>query len=295
MLTAKILLIEEAISCPDCKAKISYQDPNFICTECRREFPFKDGILEMLPSAPIQYAFDKRSAHHESVYKTLFHTKREDANLERSWGNPEAVPAKWLSTKLGHVSFIKKLIEENTTARNIFCDFSGGSGYYTFEFYKLFKWVFHCDLSIESMLYTRKKAEEKNIDNIIFIRTDYTRPPFNGTLDVIFCGDSLIYSPFHEGLVLNGINQSLNEGGYAIFDFHNWWHNPLRRLGLMKNPFGECYSYSKQQTDNFVSHRFPKYSYYKYYQEFPNGQRASMIPRFFPGTRHTYVAQKKSK
>jgi len=70
------------------------------------------------------------------------------------------------------------------------------------SFIKLFDWVFHCDLSIESMLYTKKKADKQNINNIIFVRTDYTRPPFNASLDLIFCGDSLIYSPFHEGLVM---------------------------------------------------------------------------------------------
>lgn len=294
MLSNKINIIQECICCPDCRAKITYQTTHFTCTQCQREFPFHDeSILEMLPSAPVHYAFDKRSSHHEDVYKKLFHTKKEEANLDKSWGNPEAVPANWLRTKIGHVNFIKTLIEKNTTQRKTFCDFSGGSGYYTFEFYKLFDWVFHCDLSIESMLYTKKKADKLNINNIIFVRTDYTRPPFNASLDLIFCGDSLIYSPFHEGLVLNGMKQSLKEGGYAIFDFHNWWHNPLRRLGLMKNPFGECYSYSKKQTDEFVSHQFPVHTYHKYYQEFPNGQRASIIPRFFPGTRHTYIAQKK--
>jgi SAM-dependent methyltransferase len=292
MLAEKIQLIEEAVCCPDCLTKIKYTDSAFTCTQCNRQFPYKDGILEMLPAAPINYAFDKRSGHHEGIYKRLFHTKREEANLEKSWATPELVPTKWLRTKMGHVNFIKGLIEKNTSSRHLFCDFSGGSGYYTFEFYKLFRWIFHCDLSIESMLYTKKKADEKGIDNIIFIRTDYTRPPFNGSLDIVFCGDSLIYSPFHEGLVVKGIHQAVKPDGHAIFDFHNWWHNPLRRLGLMSNPFGECYSYSKKQTDDMVSHLFPTFTYHKYYQEFANGQRASIIPSFFPGTRHTYVAQK---
>ena len=294
MLTDKIKIIQEYICCPDCKATITYETTHFRCSKCERKFPFyEDSILEMLPSNPVHYAFDERSAYHEKIYTTLFHTKKEEANIDKSWATPELVPAKWLSKKRGHVNFIQSLIEKNTTQRKTFCDFSGGSGYYTFEYYKLFDWIFHCDLSIESMLYTKKKADKQNISNIIFIRADYTQPPFNGTLDLIYCGDSLIYSPFHEGLVLNGMKQSLKEGAYAIFDFHNWWHNPLRRLGLMKNYFGECYSYSKKQTDDFVNRLFPVHTYHKYYQEFTNGQRASLIPGFFPNTRHTYIAQKK--
>lgn len=294
MLTDKIKIIEEYVCCPDCKAGIFYETTHFTCTKCQRKFPFyEDSIVEMLPSTPVRYAFDLRSAYHENIYTRLFYTRREEADLEKSWAPPELVPAKWLRKKLAHVNFIKSLIEKNITQRKTFCDFSGGSGYYTFEFYKLFDWVFHCDLSIESMLYTKKKADKQNISNIIFIRTDYTQPPFNGSLDLIYCGDSLIYSPFHEGLVLNGMKQSLKDGAHAIFDFHNWWHNPLRRMGLMKNHFGACYSYSKKQTEDFVNRLFPVHTYHQYYQEFANGQRASLIPRFFPNTRHTYIVQKK--
>ena len=293
MQTDKIKIIEQYVCCPDCKTKIVFETTNFICTECKREFPYSDGILEMLPSQPVHYAFDQRSGYHEKIYTTLFHTKKEEADPEKSWATPELVPAKWLKTKLYHVNFIKNLIEKNTTQRISFCDFSGGSGYYTFEYHKMFDIIFHCDLSIESMLYTKKRADKQNINNIIFIRTDYTQPPFSGTLDLIYCGDSLIYSPFHEGLVLNGMRQSLKEDGHAIFDLHNWWHNPLKRLGLMKNDFGACYSYTKKQTDDYVKHHFPRHTYHKYYQEFANGQRASLIPGFFPHTRHTYIAQKK--
>ena len=294
MLTDKIRIIEEYICCADCKSSITYETTHFTCSNCKRQYPFyEDSILEMLPSKPVHYAFDQRSAYHEKIYKTLFNTKREEADLEKSWASPELVPAKWLRTKKAHVNYIRSLIDKNTTQRKTFCDFSGGSGYYTFEFYKLFDWVFHCDLSIDSMLYMKKKADKQNISNVIFVRSDYTQPPFNGTLDLIYCGDSLIYSPYHEGLVLKGMKQSLKEGAYAIFDFHNWWHNPLRRIGLMKNHFGECYSYSKKQTEDFVNFHFPVHSYHKYYQEFADGQRASFIPSLFPNTRHTYVVQKK--
>ncbi|MGK2862374.1 MAG: methyltransferase domain-containing protein [Chitinophagaceae bacterium] len=293
MRTDKIKIIQEYVSCPDCKAPIRFETSHFTCTECQRHFPYSEGILEMLPVKPVHYAFDQRSAYHEKIYNTLFNTKKENANMENSWAPPELVDPKWLRKKLYHVNFIKSLIEKNTIERKTFCDFSGGSGYYTFEFHKMFDWIFHCDLSIESMLYMMKKAEKQNINNMIFIRTDYTQPPFNNSLDLLYCGDSLIYSPYHEGLVLSGMKQSLKEGGYAIFDFHNWWHNPLRRMGLMKNHFGECYSYSKKQTEGFVNHHFRLHSYHKYYQEFANGQRASFIPDFFPHTRHTYIAQKK--
>jgi SAM-dependent methyltransferase/uncharacterized protein YbaR (Trm112 family) len=289
----KIQIIKEVISCPDCKASLDYKAPAFVCSKCNRSFPVhNDSIIEMLPSHPSSFAFDEKSAYHEKIYHTLFNMQKEQADPEKSWAPPEQVPDNWRKVKMGHVEFVKELLLNSTSSRRIFCDFTGGSGYYTFELYKLFDWVFHCDLSIESMLYASNKAKKENIENMIFVRTDYFKPPFNNSIDAGFCGDTLIYSPPHEGKLLNGIRQALKEGAVAVIDFHNWWHNPLRRMGLMKNTFGECYSYSKKQTDSMVTYHFPKHTYKGYYQEFEKGKKPTFMPSFFPNTRHTYLVQK---
>lgn len=289
----KIELIKKHVCCPDCKTSISYEGSHFRCDNCQRQFPFYDNaILEILPKTPSKYAFDVRSGYHEKVYNQLFSSKRQEVDPETSWANPDKVPVKWLKKKNEHVGFIKNIIEKNIPGREVLCDFTGSSGYYTFELRKLFKWVFHCDLSIESLLFAKKRAEAQHIDNLIFIRADYTKPPFNSTLDLIICGDTLIYSPYHEGLLLNGMQQSLKEDGQAIFDFHNWWHNPLKQIGIMKTEFGFCYSYSKKETDGFVNRYFSSFKYWPYYQEFSTGRPGPLVPGFFPSTRHCYIAKK---
>jgi len=35
-------------------------------------------------------------------------------------------------------------------------------------------------------------------------------------------------------------------------DFHNWWHNPLRRLGLLPENFGENRSYTKSEVQQLL-------------------------------------------
>ena len=292
-LSSKISVIEQYVRCPETGGSLEYRTDHFYCQASDRKYPFsQESIVELLPPGPTSFSFDRRSAYHENIYKTLFSTKLAEANPEKSWAPPELVPEKWRTTKLNHVQFIRRLIEETTNQRETYCDFTGASGYYTFEMAKHFKWVFHCDISSESMLYAKQRADKEGLQNIIFIRADYFRPPFDGTLDLIYCGDTLIFSPSHEGLLLKGMYKSLKPGGYALFDFHNWWHNPIRRMGLMSNNFGECYSYNKAETLDFVTHHFPEHRHLGYYQEFRSGHRPAWMPGIFPNTRHMYAARK---
>jgi hypothetical protein len=47
--------------------------------------------------------------------------------------------------------------------------------------------------------------------------------------------------------LLANIRKALAPGGSAVVDFHNWWHNPLRRLGLLSQNFGENRSYTRNE------------------------------------------------
>ena len=99
--------------------------------------------------------------------------------------------------------------------------------------------MFHCDLSTQSLLHTAAKAREQGILNIAFLRIDYFQPPFRRSLDRLICLDTLIRAPFHELTLLRGIAASLAPRGRAVIDSHNYWHNPLRRMGWLPENFIE--------------------------------------------------------
>ncbi|HMP86050.1 MAG TPA: methyltransferase domain-containing protein [Lacibacter sp.] len=295
MQTQKTELLERILSCPVCNSSTRYVQGSFHCNSCNSVYPYYDqSILEILPPEPLSFSTDERSPYHEAIYHHLFRTGIGEADPGKSWARPELVPEGWRNVKYRHVDFIYKLIGEATGKRHIYCDFTGSSGYYTFEMSKHFDWVLHCDLSMDSLLYAQQKAAEQNIHNILFIRADYFRPPFNHVLDLVYCGDTLIYSPSHEHLLLAGMYQALKSGGVAVFDLHNWWHNPIRRLGLLPNNNGKCYSYNRFKADAMVRKHFPRFRRTGYYQEFPSGKLPGWIPRLFPNTRHTYIARKEA-
>ncbi|MEM2109041.1 MAG: class I SAM-dependent methyltransferase [Candidatus Odinarchaeota archaeon] len=78
----------------------------------------------------------------------------------------------FLSTIL-FVKIIKEVLHEEK--RNIACEIGAGTGYFTIPLARLFKKVYATDLSLEMLNYLKNKAEEKKIQNIVFIQTD--KPP----------------------------------------------------------------------------------------------------------------------
>jgi hypothetical protein len=92
--------------------------------------------------------------------------------------------------------------------------------------------------------------------------------PFNNTLQQIICTDTLIRGRLHEILLLNSLHNALSDGGQALVDFHNWWHNPLRRLGLMSQNFGHNMSYTRKTAEKIVLVAgISKWKYFPFRQE----------------------------
>ena len=109
-------------------------------------------------------------------------------------------------------------------------------------------------------------------------------------MPLILCCDTLIRGPAHEKLLLESIKNCLAPGGQALVDFHNWWHNPIRRMKLLKANFPPHGSYSRKQTDElFCGAGGLEFEYFPFFQEFEQsgilGRIGSMI---FPPTRLAY-------
>jgi SAM-dependent methyltransferase len=171
----------------------------------------------------------------------------------------------------------------------VLCDLSAGSEYYTLAYAGAFKHVLHCGLSIDALNYADQKARALRIPNVVFLRIDYTNPPFRQSLDAILCFDTHIRREAHERLLLTTITSCLTPAGIAIVDFHNWWHNPLRRLGLLPQTFGENRSYRRWETEQIIGSVVPDYEFVPFFQEFDHDSiQSRFLSRIIQPTRLMY-------
>ena len=166
----------------------------------------------------------------------------------KAWGRCDLACGSWAVKRLRQVERVKSILDET----QVICDVSAGAGTYTFEFAKTFPLVIHCDLSVENLNDVYLQKQQKALDNLILIRSDYFNLPFNNTLQQIICTDTLIKGRQHEISLLHSLCSALSDGGQALVDFHNWWHNPLRRLGLMSQNFGHNISYTRKVAEKIL-------------------------------------------
>ncbi|MDD5369029.1 MAG: hypothetical protein PHQ40_08090 [Anaerolineaceae bacterium] len=255
------------IVCPDDGTMLEISNNNLVCSRCYRRYPIiDDKVIDLLPSKPNSLN-GIVSDRYRDDYLEEFSRILDISKVENAWGAPEMVPAGWMKKRLREVKFLKpRLVNDDRTS--VLCDFSAGAGYYTFSNANQYQFVLHCDLSVSSICYAYQRAKSLGLNNIFFLRIDYLCPPFRGSLPRIICLDTLIRGEEHERQLLRSIRNSLAPQGIAYGDFHNWWHNPLRRIGLLAQNFGENTSYTKRQLKN-VLHEvgIENYRTYNYCQE----------------------------
>ena len=120
---------------------------------------------------------------------------------------------------------------------------------------------------------------------------DYFRPPFNHNVPLMLCCDTLIRGPVHEKMLLESIKNSIAPGGRRLVDFHNWWHNPIRRMKLLKQNFPTQGSYTRKQTDELMRVGGLEFEYFPFFQEFEQSGIVGKIgAKILPPTRHSLTA-----
>lgn len=281
-----------ALVCPDDASPLDLVDASLRCRCCDRRFPLgRAGIIELLPTEPMPLPDAAAPAPYVQFYREEFvRPFAEDANAV-GWGAPERVPPAIAARRVRQAEWVVGLLEETSEQKpRVFCDVSGGSGYYTFAARSRFEIVLHCDLSVDSLNYAATKARALGVENMLFLRTDYFRLPFLQSVDRIVCCDTLFGGERHEHLLLSSIRRSLRPDGLAVVDFHNWWHNPLRRMGLLPQNFGANRSYSRRETVLVLREAGMRaFEYFPYHQEFEaQGVTARILSRIIPPTRLTY-------
>ncbi|MFB3917627.1 MAG: class I SAM-dependent methyltransferase [Terriglobales bacterium] len=270
-------LVAALAVCPDDGSQLEKAGASLSCSHCGRGFVGAESIWDLRPSQ----TFEDVTEHYQSEYLQLAHCCSADRHSSAPWGAPEAISPKQLMRKQRHISAVQSLLRgpHSGEKEGVLCDFSGGSGYYTLAFAPLFKTVVHCDLDPASLSYTAARAGAQGLTNMLFLRIDYLKPPFAGSLDCVICLDTLIRGRTHERSLLNAIRGALKPGGCAVIDFHNWWHNPLRRLGLLHQNFGTNTSYSlREVVELLASADFHTEQYLGFRQENLPKALLSLVP-----------------
>jgi len=282
------------LCCPDDGGRLNLAHGELQCSACERHFPVHgENVIEILPLAPQKLPSSISSEYREG-YKEAFDQKYQEGEEGLAWGAEESVTRSWSLKRHRQVEFVRPLVTQGTKPGDtVLCDIAAGAGYYTLAYAQLFRLVLHCDLAVENLNYARRKARALGIRNVFFVRADYFVPPFRNSLDRLLCMDTLIRGEEHESLLLESVTKSLNADGFALVDFHNWWHNPLRRLGLLRNNFGRNRSYTRHGLKCLLtSHQIAQSAIFPFVQELDvNGARGSFLKRIIPPTRFVFRIQ----
>jgi SAM-dependent methyltransferase len=281
--------IARCLVCPDEGASLAPGSAGLRCLSCSRIFPFrKPNLLEILPSKQVAISTSEVPFEYESAYTQAYSGAWESSDDALPFGASETSSAKMMTRREHHTEEVFRLLREAPgDANGVFCDLSAGAGHTTFVAAQHSRLVFHCDLSAAAVRYASAKATRMGLDNMVIVHADYFRPPFRNSIQQLTCLDTLIRGPWHEERLLASIRQSLASGGSAVVDFHNWWHNPLRRLGLLRQNFGENRSYSKREVLRLLKQAgFDDFAIRGFIQEAdPHGLSAKVLRRLVPATR----------
>jgi SAM-dependent methyltransferase len=226
------------------------------CFACARRFPLREAnLVEMLPCEPLKIPAHELPVEYRQGYLQAFAQKWATDDAVLPFGAPEALSPKLQRVRERQTAEVLRAVlarSERPNERAVFCDLSAGAGHTTFAAAQEFRLVFHCDLSLAAVLYATAAAKSRGVDNLVVVRADYFRPPFRNCIQHLSCLDSLIRGPWHELRLLASIRQALAPDGVAVVDFHNWWHNPLRRMGLLPQNFGQNRSYTRQEVSQLL-------------------------------------------
>jgi SAM-dependent methyltransferase len=277
--------------CPDDGAALHHASGEFRCSSCTRRFPIHaENLAEILPNRPCALPPTVHSEY-RNAYVQAFAENFRQGNAGYGWGAEQTVPESWARRRRRQVAVVQPLIAEGTKPGGaVLCDIAGGSGYYTFAYSHLFRFVFHCDLSVDNLSYAWREARSRGLRNVFFLRIDYFAPPFRQSLDRIMCLDTLIRGEVHDSAVLAAIVPSLKPAGSAVVDFHNWWHNPLRRLGLLPDNFRNNRSYCRTEAEKLLRDAgIQSFVFHPFVQEFSANRAAGRrLCGSFPPTRLIY-------
>jgi len=212
-----------------------------------------------------------------------------------AWGSAEANPPWWVEDKKAQAEAVCRLLLAHSSGVNrVACDISAGAGYAVTALAARFDTVIHADLSVRSLNYAIASAGRRGAGNVAFVRADLLQPPFAGSVTSLVCLDTLEYGRAQMEDGLAAIRAALEPHGLAVVDFHNWWRNPVRRLGLMPANFPSGGSVSRREGEKMIArHGFAPVAYEGWRGFYVKGSVVRrMLARVLAPARHTFVVRR---
>jgi ubiquinone/menaquinone biosynthesis C-methylase UbiE len=282
--------IVASLCCPDDQKSLRLGNGALECSQCSRIYPVWEGeIIELLPRKPAE---PRSNPEYAADYQRQFHKNFENRQDSIVWGIAEARSPSWKLHRERQARRVLSMLRSDGAPLQdlILCDVSAGIGDYTLSYARHFKWVLHCDLSVDALRYASGRSRRMGLENVFFLRVDYFALPFSHSIDRLLCLDTLIRGRDHEMALLNQIRMAISGQGRAIIDFHHWWHNPFRRLGLLRQNFGTNRSYVRSGAEGLMREcGIEAWKLVRFYQElepadpFPKG-----LSWMLPATRLVY-------
>jgi len=228
------------LACPNDKGILFIQDKKLVCNSCNTNFQIlNENTIELIPKESfepkIQNETTKLYSEYYSDLKTFGHSRD---SKKRLWGvKTQTVPE-------GFVQNLRNIISQ-IVGNKIVCDVGAGSGDYSLFLARKSQLVFHCDLDLEAIMFARDEAKKLNLDNILFIRSNYFSLPFrDNSLSCITCIDILLRGKEHDNKLLSEIFSKISKEGTVLFDFHS-----KERAQINKNlDLDGCYSKNEIKT-----------------------------------------------
>jgi ubiquinone/menaquinone biosynthesis C-methylase UbiE/uncharacterized protein YbaR (Trm112 family) len=280
----------EYLSCPNDKGALACRGTVMACTRCGGAYRVTDeGILDLLPREP---AVPPANQQYAQEYKRQFQRPLENGDSAKAWGTSDKFSRTWIRKRERQQKAVLSILRGSgkRLKEQVLCDVSAGPGDYTLSYARDFKWVFHCDLSVDSLHHAVQRSRRVGVTNVLFLRVDYFALPFFRSLDQVICFDTLIRGWDHETVLLGQIRRALRDDGTALVDFHNWWHNPLRRLGLLPQNFGQNRSYTCRTAEELLRQvGIKEWRMERFCQEFdPTSRLHKGLSSLVPATRLIY-------
>jgi SAM-dependent methyltransferase/uncharacterized protein YbaR (Trm112 family) len=278
------------LRCPDDQKSLRSGNGSLECSRCGRIYPVRDGeIIELLPKKPAE---SQSNPEYAADYQRQFRQNFENQEDSIAWGLCEALSPSWKLHRERQARRVLSILRSDGAPSQdmILCDVSAGIGNYTLSYARHFKWVLHCDLSVDALRYASGRSRRMGLENVFFLRVDYFALPFSRSIDRLLCLDTLIRGKDHEKALLNQIQRAISGQGRAIVDFHHWWHNPLRRLGLLRQNFGKNRSYARSGAEGLMREcGIEDWRLVRFHQELePAGSFSKRFSWMLPATRLVY-------
>jgi hypothetical protein len=214
------------LGCPGCSTPIIEEDGGLRCAngECAAFFPVhENGIVDMIPQilpawrpSPEEHALSAV----ELAYRKLCFDPSCPTVEATPWGDLADAPSGYRRFVRSHCYLLGQLLA-SSHCKGCIVDISGGSGAYLRAVARNYQCAIHLEAHVPSLLAAREWARKEHLDQILFIRGSYLKPPLReGTADALLCTDTLIRTRQHNRRLLSSVRYCISTRGIGIIDAH---------------------------------------------------------------------------